>query len=189
MIYLSQGIIDLYDNYQVTQLCEKIVDLCTFLPNPCCLNVNTNNPKRCGNSTDDCLLWTDDYMQWDKPGLGRFFTFMPLQFFIVYSIILFYEAGLLRKLEYNIRKKLIKAPSIVNDEQLQIEEEYGDIRKDPDVVEEETRISNLVPYGNNPEIFIVDRLTKHYSTFMAVKGISFTLRPSDCFGLLGMTYS
>jgi len=40
--------------------------------------------------------------------------------------------------------------------------------------------------NKNKEIFIVDSLKKVYSNFMAVKGISFGMRNSECFGLLGV---
>lgn len=36
------------------------------------------------------------------------------------------------------------------------------------------------------EIFIVNGLTKYYSGFMAVKGISFSMKKAECFGLLGV---
>jgi len=76
-------------------------------------------------------------------------------------------------------------------EQLEMERAYGDIKKDEDVVDEERRIAELVQSGEyksagNQEIFIVDGLTKYYSGFMAVKGISFSMKQSECFGLLGV---
>lgn len=80
----------------------------------------------------------------------------------------------------------------MNHQQLAIELEYGDISKDEDVSNEETRISELVNSGSHKnesckEIFIIDRLAKHYAGgFMAVKGISFSLQQSECFGLLGV---
>nr|QNH67858.1 ATP-binding cassette transporter subfamily A member 3 X1 [Brachionus rotundiformis] len=76
-------------------------------------------------------------------------------------------------------------PCVENEEQVELEREYGDIKKDQDVIDEETRISEKMI---NPieEIFVVDGITKHYSNFMAVKGISFTLKSSECFGLLGV---
>lgn len=138
-------------------------------------------------------MWTDNLLTWQRPGLLRFFVFLPLQFFIQFSIVLLIESGYFRWLAYKIRHVTSRGRGVVqvNLQQLEIEEEYGDTRKDNDVIEEEQRIANLVgsrEFENDSarEIFIVDALTKHYSQFMAVKGISFALRRSECFGLLGV---
>jgi ABC-type glutathione transport system ATPase component len=102
-------------------------------------------------------------------------------------LILFYEAGLFRKVEYIIFKKKLNQQqnSILSSEQANMEQLFGDVAKDTDVINEETRIANLVPTMHSEEILIVDRLTKYYSRFMAVKGISFSVKSSECFGLLG----
>jgi ATP-binding cassette, subfamily A (ABC1), member 3 len=134
----------------------------------------------------DCEV---DYWTWEKPGLLRNCILMLLQFLIQFTLLFLYEAGLLRKFFYLFSKK-----NKINEEkliatQLNIEELYGDIPKDSDVIEEENRISlmnNNKINNDNSEIFIVDKLTKHYSDFMAVKGISFAIGGSECFGLLGV---
>nr|UOU03313.1 ATP-binding cassette subfamily A3-2 [Brachionus rubens] len=182
----GQGLIDLYNNYQITQICKVFEEYCQYLPNPCCDHFNPTDPNRCGNSTD-CLMWTDDYMSWEKPGLLRFFVFMPLQFLIMFGSVLIYEAGYFRYIKYMFRNLFgfDNVENIQNEQQAELEREFGDIKKDEDVVREEHRIAdNLI----NPveEIFVVKGLTKYYSNFMAVKGISFTLKPSECFGLLGV---
>jgi ABC-type glutathione transport system ATPase component len=116
---------------------------------------------------------------------------MPLQFLIQFGIVLAYEAGYFRSIKYLVNSWLKKRKlNVVNHNQLLMELEYGDIRKDTDVVAEEERISEMVKTddfnvtGRN-EIFIIDKLTKYYSNFMAVKGISFTLKSTETFGLLG----
>ena len=120
----------------------------------------------------------------------RFFIFMPIQFLIQFAIILIYEAGYFRILKYKFAS-LVKRNQLVSitDTQIQLEQEHGDIRKDADVLNEENRIENLVRnnefQNNHNEIFIVNKLTKYYSNFMAVKGISFSLASTETFGLLG----
>ena len=177
--------IDLYNNYQITKICKDFVELCPFVPNPCCYPYETTNPNKCGKGMD-CFLWTENYMSWEKPGLLRFFVFMPIQFFTVFGFILMYEAGYFRYFKYRISYWFSKKSiSVSNEEQIELEKEFGDIKKDNDVIKEENRISeNLI----NPleEIFVVNGITKYYSNFMAVKGISFTLKTSECFGLLGV---
>jgi ABC-type polysaccharide/polyol phosphate transport system ATPase subunit len=113
---------------------------------------------------------------------------MFLQFVVQFAILIMYDSGFFREMSYLLFKR-DNQQAIKNDSQLELEQEYGDIRKDEDVVNEEERISRLTQVAErqpDQEIFLVDRLTKHYANFMAVKGISFGLKKSDCFGLLGV---
>ena len=122
-------------------------------------------------------------MAWEKPGLLRFFIFLPLQFVVMFSIVLIYEAGIFRKISYKLNSYLGRGgPTNL---EMNPSDGYHDIPKDSDVINEENRISNLMIHADIPEIFIVDKLTKHYSNFMAVRGISFSIEKAQCFGLLG----
>ena len=178
----GQGLVDLYNNFQITSICKDLKDECQFIKNPCCIHYNTTNP--CGNFT--CLLWNENIMAWEQPGLLRYFVFMPLQFIVFFGSVLLYEAGFFRELSYVIKRIFQNKNSHLNYSQLEEEQLYEDIPKDTDVIEEENRISNIRIEDNNKEIFIVDKLTKYYDDFMAVKGISFTIANSECFGLLGV---
>lgn len=119
----------------------------------------------------------------------KYYIFMFLQFVVQFAFLVAFDSGLVRSLVYRI----FPADSNVaqSDEQAELEREYGDIPKDDDVQAEERRISDLVRSGqykrvDNKEVFIVDGLTKYYSGFMAVKGISFSMGRAECFGLLGV---
>jgi ATP-binding cassette subfamily A (ABC1) protein 3 len=185
-LFQRQSLADLYNNFQIANICRNITEYCPVFPNPCCDKYNPSDPNRCGKGTS-CLVWTDNLLDWDRPGLLRFFLFMPLQFFIQFGFVLIYEAGYIRWVFY----KIFRLKRKLDPKQLEIEEEYGDIQKDNDVINEEYRISSLVSTGefksfSSKEIFIVDGLTKYYSGFMAVKGISFSMKQSECFGLLGV---
>nr|APD26538.1 ATP-binding cassette transporter subfamily A member 3 X1 protein [Brachionus koreanus] len=178
----GQGIVDLYENYNRIEYCagKNAVALCKLFPNPCCRYINEGLEKPCGNF--DCFYWNENYFSWEKPGLLRFLVFMIIQFLVQFGIILLYEAGILKKIFYKLRPS--SSANKNNDGQIDLEREYGDIKKDNDVVNEENRIRNKS--YKNEEFFIVDGITKYYSNFMAVKGISFTLKSSECFGLLGV---
>jgi ATP-binding cassette subfamily A (ABC1) protein 3 len=180
---------DLYNNYKVANICRSVEEICAFIPNPCCLHFNSTNPNKCGEGYS-CYMWTDDLLSWERPGILRFLLIMPVQFLVLFTAVLIYEAGYMRILFYklSILLRLNKKPS---DEQIRIEEEYGDIKKDDDVIKEEARISEFIASGEylvpaSKEMFLVDRLTKYYSGFMAVKGVSFALKHGECFGLLGV---
>ncbi len=85
------------------------------------------------------------------------------------------------------RKGESKKQKQINEQQSQLEKEYGDLSKDSDVCDEETRVAGLRENDlKKQEIFIVDNLKKNYGNFMAVKGISFGMKSSECFGLLGV---
>lgn len=117
---------------------------------------------------------------------------MILQFIVQFALLVAYDSGFLRSIIYRIFNQKRDAPK--NDEimdQLELEQAYGDIKKDEDVKAEEDRIARLIQSNQfksplNQEIFIVDDLTKYYSGFMAVKGISFSMKQAECFGLLGV---
>jgi len=130
-------------------------------------------------------------MDWEKPGLLRFFVFMPLQFLIQFGLILLYEAGYFRYMKYKLSSLLKRNVKVENgNNDLEDEEKQGDIKKDEDVTNEEKRIetvSKSIKVDTNiQEIFVVNRLKKFYSNFMAVRGISFGLKTNECFGLLGI---
>ena len=118
-----------------------------------------------------------DYLSWENPGLGRNLFFLSLQFIVYFGVVLVYEIALLRLLFYSSTQNRPKAPPA---EVLQNREKSGDIEKDESVLQEEERISY-----DKTDFLCIDQLTKHYSNFMAVKGISFGIKQGECFGLLG----
>lgn len=159
---------DIYDNSKISIVCNKIEKWCDSVPNPCCRYYNTTMKNPCGDF--DCLYWTNDYFTWEKPGLLRLISVMLSQS-IFYFILLFYvESGLWKKIKELFSRKII----LVN------------TNSDSDVVEEEYRINNMISKNKHDDLFIVDKLVKLYDDFLAVKGISFGIKSSECFGLLGI---
>jgi hypothetical protein len=183
---LSQSLIDMYENYQAIQACKSFSDqdACESFPNPCCRYANLNSTNQCGQGYE-CLYFSTNYWVWEKPGLLRYFVCMITQCIIQFMFLFLYETGYLRKIKYLIsnHKNSAQKELVLSMHQSQIEELYGDIKKDSDVIEEEDRISKMTP---SSKVFIVDKLTKYYDDFMAVKGISFAISNSECFGLLGI---
>jgi ABC-type glutathione transport system ATPase component len=114
---------------------------------------------------------------------------MLLQIIVEVTVLMLIENSYLRQMSYIIKRRFYKASTKEPDIDLQIQKEkfYGDIEKDSDVIEEENRISNTIKNNNCTEFFAVDKLVKYYSnSFVAVKGISFGINSSECFGLLGV---
>ena len=141
--------------------------------------------KRCGE-TEFCLDWTRDILSWESRGLLKFYLFMIIQSVVYYTILILIESGMIRSIYYRF---VSDSPSNAEmKKQLEMEQNYGDIKKDDDVLNEEARIDELVrsreyKSESSKEVLIVDRMTKHFSGFMAVKGVSFSLKQSECFGL------
>lgn len=133
-------------------------------------------------------------MSWGGRGILKFYIFMFLQFVIQFALLIAFDSGLVRSLVYQLFPGAaddVNSNKEAIEEQAKMEREYGDIAKDEDVLAEERRISELVSSGeykraDAKEVFIVDGLTKYFSGFMAVKGISFSMERAECFGLLGV---
>ena len=178
-----QSLIEIYSNYQAIKACKNLTYICSYAKNPCCRYVNVNQTNPCGNS--DCLYWNENYWTWEKPGLLKFVACMLVQFLVQTIILLCMEAGFFKKLKYWLSNCSKSYQTDMLMEQASIEKLYGDVAKDFDVVQEEKRISKIDPRIGYNEILIVDKLTKYYSNFVAVKGISFAMNKSECFGLLG----
>lgn len=178
---LGQGIIDMYENSKVNKICVKAQKMCRSFPNPCCRYAQVKETKPCGNDFD-CLYWNEDYWTWQKPGLSRFVFIMLVQCVLQLVCLIIYEAGVWRRFRYFIKRVDVSKSF---EKQLAIEKFYGDIDKDSDVVDEENRIRKLSNLENNQEMFYTNNLTKYYEDFKAVKGISFSIKNSECFGLLG----
>ena len=186
---MGQGISDLFDNYKTINICRENQKYCKVFPNPCCRYRPAKILKPCGDL--ECLYWNENYWSWEKPGIMKFVLFMLLHFVVQFFILLLIESNLLRNIRYILNRRgesKKQKQKQINEQQSQLEKEYGDLSKDSDVCAEENRIANLreIDSENKQEIFMVDHLKKIYANFMAVKGISFGMKGSECFGLLGV---
>ena len=174
------------ENYENLNVCRDAQYGCRYDPNPCCRykRVKKFEAKPCGKH--DCFYWNENYWTWEKPGLSRYVLSLLIQFLIQLLILMLIENNVLRQIRY----WLFKSKRLLNDQQLLLQSEneefYGDIKKDSDVIQEENRVSNILTDKNYSDIFVIDQLTKYYADFIAVKGISFGINSTDCFGLLGV---
>lgn len=176
---LSQSLVEMYGNHQAIETCKNLTYICKFAKNPCCRYVNAHMKNPCGNT--DCLYWNENYWTWEKPGLLKLIICMILQFLVQFIFLLALEVGLFKRVKYYLKNNAMDIKR-----QLSAERLFGDEPKDDDVVAEETRIEQMCTRTDDDDrIFVVNKLTKHYKNFVAVKGISFAVRKTECFGLLG----
>lgn len=170
----------MYSNHQAIETCKNITYVCSYFKNPCCRYANQGQEDPCGET--DCLYWNENYWSWEKPGILRLVVCMLVQFVVQMTFLLCLEKGLFKKLKY----WLLRSTQVDNTDQVMNEKLFGDTRKDSDVIKEENRIDRMNGQRKDEnEIFIANKLVKHYKNFKAVKGISFVMKKAECFGLLG----
>ena len=56
-------------------------------------------PDRCGGT---CFTFYDNFLNWEKPGIGRQVTFMALQGIVYFILVLLAEAGIFTRLWSNV---------------------------------------------------------------------------------------
>lgn len=163
----------MYENSENLKICQDAKYGCRFDANPCCrYSKNLKREKPCGNF--DCLYWSADYWSWQKPGLSRYVLAMCIQFSFYVFILFSIETSLMSKF-YN-KKQYLK-----------LNETLKSTDKEKDVLKEEKRIQKLIK-NNLMDTLTVNKLSKLYSDFQAVKEISFGVNLHECFCLLGFPF-
>ena len=136
-----------------------------------------------GQCKDDCIEFTEDYMSWEFPGVGRLFAFMVLQgiafFILLYVIETNAVEFLMRKITTNrVNRAIVNRIGREGD---------GKISEDSDVVQERQRIqSTPIEELVKTDPVVTQDLTKLYGNFVAVNQLSIGVSQKECFGLLGV---
>ncbi|XP_052780875.1 phospholipid-transporting ATPase ABCA3-like isoform X2 [Mya arenaria] len=185
---LGLALMDMYTNAGYKDTCGPVRDtLCKLIEtgtgrfanqtNPCCF------PDHCGADSEasTCFTYYDDFLNLNKPGIGREVLLMVIQGFVYFIIVLLVEYGVFRKIQNRLNGRT--SSSVGSQVDLNGEE------KDSDVAEEEKRI-NQTPLSNlqQSDALIFKNVEKVYGTgigFRAVKGVSCGIPKNECFGLLG----
>ncbi|XP_045164403.2 phospholipid-transporting ATPase ABCA3-like isoform X2 [Mercenaria mercenaria] len=169
-MYTNAGYKDTCEGYNYKALCAAIKLYEPSRRDPCCF------PDYCPSNF--CFEFFDNFLAWEKPGIGRECLFMLLQGIFYFSIVLLAEAGILRRIANLCTNRTpVSVGSQVN------------VRghEDSDVAEENRRI-NDTPIENimTTDSLILKNVSKVYgSGFHAVKGVSCGIPAHECFGLLG----
>lgn len=175
-MYTNAGYMDTCEGYNYKAVCE-LISLNNANPNstkirldPCCF------PDNC--PTDYCFTFFDNFLAWEKPGIGRECLFMLLQGVLFFIIVLLAETGLLRRF---LSVFTSRSPVAVGSQvELQSHE-------DSDVADENKRI-NETPLQQlfETDSLILKNVSKTYSSgFQAVKTVNCGIPAHECFGLLG----
>ena len=192
---LGQGLNSIYKNAVLIELCEPLVPLCDFIPNPCCKG-------KCGST---CVDFTSNYLDWQSPGIGRFVAFMAIQSFVFCTILLCMDYRVFAKLWYFLKRVCCVRPvhydslnnPAADDSVSNIPSAIaGNVNRgliintdeDDDVREEADRIQATPPQTlMQTDVLVLNQVAKIYNgKFRAVDQLSVGVKQSECFGLLGV---
>ncbi|UJR37958.1 hypothetical protein I4U23_030642 [Adineta vaga] len=190
---LGQGLNDIYQNSFLNKLCEPLIPFCAIAPNPCCKDT-------CGTN---CVVYTSNYLSWEKPGVGRYVAFMAIQSVVTFAILLLHDMQMFSKLWFFIRHRLFNNRTYVqfdntteyttNDAISAVVPHIDHIQvvatnEDEDVKAEAERIQNTDHFELiQTDVFVLNRVEKIYNgVFHAVDQLSVGVKHGECFGLLGV---
>jgi ABC-type multidrug transport system fused ATPase/permease subunit len=147
---------------------------------------------RCG-SEELCLYVNENYLGWEKNGIGRMMIFMAAQGFAYFALLLFFESRYSNRFQYALNKRKERSHSQLSD----IDNEYTPllapnrsismIQEDTDVATERARLANTpVEDLFTSDSLIIKEVTKYYDNNLAVDHSSVGISQGECFGLLGV---
>ncbi|KAG1651998.1 ATP-binding cassette sub-family A member 3 [Nymphon striatum] len=189
MYCLGRGTFKINQNHGYIQLCDQIFSyaaesfhitdrekLCAAAAVfnrtiPCC-------PQTCNGPDSVCLKYSDNYLAWESPGIGRYLIFLLIDFFLFVLILIGIEKHYYRRIKYFFCVKKSVKPS---------EDRTVLIPSDDDVEREKERIVKS-PLSDlcQSDMLIFRDLTKTYGSLVAVDHLSLGITKGECFGLLGM---
>lgn len=170
---LCASINNMYRNYAVSKACYNVLKIplvCyQYEPNACCRD---RCPPR------GCVQWTDDYFDWEAPGIGRNIFFFLLEGVLCIVMLLILEYRLFERLAYGIQKSDVK----IGTGNVRREEEL-----DSDVAAEKSKLlmTDRSVLLEEYEL-VLKNVTKYYGSFLAVNKLCLAVKRGECFGLLGV---
>ncbi|XP_071081906.1 phospholipid-transporting ATPase ABCA3-like isoform X2 [Haliotis cracherodii] len=170
----GKSYMDMYSNYQSLDSCIKqnYTSLCA---------TTTGRNQCCKDSCGDNCPFTENFLDWDSPGVGRYVVFMLFQAVVYMSVTLFIEYQIPQRIWYAFRPQEteIPQPSASSFSPMQ------HVPEDGDVLSERQRIDEL-PIGiGNSDALVLKDVYKRYGNFVAVDHLSVGIPEKECFGLLG----
>ncbi|CAI4229028.1 unnamed protein product [Auanema sp. JU1783] len=148
-------------------------------PVDCSLNILQSSVQCCGPPKD--RIYTNNLLGTaSRKGILIPLLFFLVQGFMYWGLTYAQETGIVSRF---IEKIKMSRKSKVGPADKDLEE-YGSANiEDSDVLMEKEKVARM---NENSSSVIVRDVKKWYGTFNAVKGVSFHVNESDCFGLLGV---
>ncbi|BHF68476.1 ATP-binding cassette sub- A member 3 [Sparganum proliferum] len=183
---LTDAIFSVHTNFEYTRLCAapEVQDFCSILPQlPCCLQ--TCDPF--------CAYYTDDVLAFTTAGIGEHLVAMAVQGFAFGFFVLFADTVIARRLWITLKSCILTSffrPS-AETRRLQYTPAQTD---DEDVLfhRQEVESSSTERLRKDSSIALLS-VSKNYEVncrglypLPAVDNCSLSIRPAECFGLLGV---
>ncbi|XP_046356645.2 phospholipid-transporting ATPase ABCA3-like isoform X2 [Haliotis rufescens] len=170
----GKSYMDMYSNYLYLDGCIKqnYTSLCaTPRRNGCCKD-------SCG---DSCYPFTENFLDWDSPGVGRYVVFMLFQGIMYMSVTLFIEYQIPQRIWYAFRPQETEVPQPGAPSFSPMQQ----VPEDGDVLRERQRIDEFAIGAGNSDALVLKDVYKRYGNFVAVDHLSVGIPEKECFGLLG----
>ncbi|XP_046358771.2 phospholipid-transporting ATPase ABCA3-like [Haliotis rufescens] len=170
----GKSFMDMYTNYMFLDGCTKqnYTYMCAISQrDPCCKDT-------CG---DYCFEFTENFLDWDSPGVGRYVVFMLFQAMVYMSVTLFIEYQIPQRIWYAFRPQETEIPQPGAPSFGAIQQ----VPEDGDVLRERQRIDEFAIGAGNSDALVLKDLYKRYGNFVAVDHLSVGIPEKECFGLLG----
>ncbi|XP_050417300.2 phospholipid-transporting ATPase ABCA3 [Patella vulgata] len=167
---LGIAFMNIVDNYNNLKICANSSPCDGIRFNPCCKDT-------CGGL---CYYYSDNYLSFDRPGIGKNVLLLVVQSLVFFFITLTIEAQLPQKVWYKVRPNSDEVEPL----QSQSHTNLGEPQTDSDVANEIDRIKNM-DMDQPKDSFVLKSLYKRYGNFVAVDHISVGIPDRECFGLLG----
>ncbi|XP_017768274.1 PREDICTED: ATP-binding cassette sub-family A member 3 [Nicrophorus vespilloides] len=169
---LSTGIRNVNIEYMRYTNCKKVVDVCVKMSG----NINSEDicwRLVCIAQEKQCCRKTENYYQWEKPGILRNIIISMGIGTLMFVILFLKETRVFTRIKYAFMKKNknVETP----------ESEY-----DTDVFAEKTKIEIMTDDEMREQSLVLRDVTKYYKDFLAVNGICLGVNRFECFGLLGV---
>nr|CAD7446317.1 unnamed protein product [Timema bartmani] len=203
-ICLSRGLnmfsAQVVKNIRCRQLKDDKTFVCTLDPSHLCCKSNFDD-----SSSKRHFAYLDFPHENNENGIGLEVLFLALNSVLYVVIIMLAEYGVIHKIRKFFRKSQLSNIKCDREMDEDVVKEQIRVKKhihgDHAACHGVTRANSSGPsstsggycssqetqkQGTNHDIFLVDKLVKMYQSFVAVNGISFGVKPGECFGLLGV---
>lgn len=179
---MAAAITDIYSNFRSTEICKQptfeLICSLGIAPNPCC-----REAKECG--AFGCVEWTEDYLGWEKLGVGRMLVFLGVEGVAFFLLITLVEMKVFEQVGYFLaRLRRAITPWRIG----RGLEDGQDAEEDEDVAAERIRILGTPSekLWESDKLIFRDLCKTYPGGLTAVNHLNLGVPLGECFGLLGI---
>ncbi|KAG0722164.1 ATP-binding cassette sub-family A member 3 [Chionoecetes opilio] len=171
-----------FSKLQVNEICKQpafsVALLVGIAPNPCC-----REASKCGSF--GCVEWTEDYLGWEKLGVGRMLVFLGVEGVAFFLLITLVEMKVFQRLRYTLACLKRAVTPWRSGRRV---EDGPDTEEDEDVAAERMRILGTPPEKllDSDRLILRDLCKTYPGGLSAVDHLNLGVPLGECFGLLGI---